>query len=128
GMLLDRESQLMNALACAGLLVLAWRPGDLRDPGFQLSFIATAGIIHLAPAITGCLTEARCPRWLATAVAVSIGAQCAVLPIMLVHFNQLSLIGVLANLAVVPLAAAATTMGLLALAVTLASDLGASLL
>jgi competence protein ComEC len=120
-MLLDRKSQLMNALALAALVLLAWRPGDLWDPGFQLSFAATAGIIYLAPAVTAWLGTRGWPAWLATAAAVSVGAQAAVTPVMLVHFNQLSLIGIAANLVVVPLAAVATTLGMLALVVALAS-------
>jgi len=124
-MLLDRKSQLMNAVALAALALLAWRPGDLWDPGFQLSFAATAGIIYLAPAITAWLAARGWPAWLATAVAVSVGAQAAVTPVMLIHFNQLSLIGIAANLIVVPLAAVATTLGMLALLVTLASAVGA---
>ena len=114
-LLLDRESQLMNALALAVLLLLAWRPGDLGEPGFQLSFAATAGIIHLAPPLTSWLIGKRWPGWLATPMAVSLGAQAAVTPVMLVHFNQLSLIGIVANLVVVPMAAVGTTLGMLAL-------------
>jgi competence protein ComEC len=124
-MLLDRESQLMNALALAALVLLAWRPGDLWDPGFQLSFAATAGIIYLAPSITSRLVSLGWPGWLATAVAVSVGAQAAVTPVMLTHFNQLSLVGIAANLVVVPLAAVATTLGMLALLVALASAVAA---
>jgi competence protein ComEC len=127
-MLLDRKSQLMNALALAALALLAWRPGDLWDPGFQLSFAATAGIIYLAPAITAWLAARGWPAWLATAVAVSVGAQAAVTPVMLIHFNQLSLIGIAANLIVVPLAAVATTLGMLALLVALASAVGADVI
>ena len=41
---------------------------------------------------------------------------------MLAFFNQLSLIGVVANLFVVPLAAPATTLGMLALLLSLVSD------
>src|SRR5437867_646922 len=111
-MLLDRESQLMNALALAAIALLAWRPGDLGEPGFQLSFAATAGIIYLTPSITGWLSVRGWPTWLATSTAVSLGAQAAVTPVMLAHFNQLSLIGVAANLVVVPLAAAGTTLGM----------------
>jgi competence protein ComEC len=128
GVLIDRESQLLNALSLAGLAVLAWRPGDLWDPGFLLSFAATAGIVHLAPALTAALGHAGCPRLLAVSLAVSLAAQAAVTPVMLVHFNQLSLAGVVANLAVVPLSAAATTFGLLALAVALVSHLASSAL
>jgi competence protein ComEC len=64
----------------------------------------------------------RWPRPLATAVAVSAGAQLAVTPLMLLHWSQLSLIGVVANLVVVPLAAALTTLGLLAVLIAAASD------
>ena len=127
-LLLDRESQLLNALALAVLALLLWRPGDLWEPGFQLSFAATAGIVYLGPGITAWLTARGAPAWLAAAVAVSLGAQAAVTPLMLSHFNQLSLIGVIANLLVVPLAAVATTLGMLALLVELVSGAGAALL
>ena len=127
-LLIDRESQLPNALALAVLSLLLWRPGDLWEPGFQLSFAATAGIVYLAPWLTAALAERGWPSWLATAVAVSLGAQAAVTPLMLAHFNQLSLIGVAANLAVVPLAGVATTLGMVALLVELGSaSLGALL-
>jgi len=127
-MLLDRESQLMNALALAALVLLVWRPGDLWDPGFQLSFAATAGIIYLTPSITSWLAARGWPAWLATAVAVSVGAQAAVTPVMLAHFNQLSLVGIVANLVVVPVAAVGTTLGMLALLVALASAAAADVL
>ena len=109
---LDRRSHLPNALALAAIGLLLWRPGDLWEPGFQLSFAATAGIVYLAPWITGALEARGWPRGLAAAVAVSLGAQAAVTPLMAAHFNQLSLVGVVANLAVVPLAAVATTLGM----------------
>ena len=109
---LDRRSQLPNALALAAIGLLLWRPGDLWEPGFQLSFAATAGIVYLAPWITGALEARGWPRGFAAAVAVSLGAQAAVTPLMAAHFNQLSLVGVVANLAVVPLAAVATTLGM----------------
>jgi competence protein ComEC len=109
---LEREASVVNSLALAALVILAARPGDLLDPGFQLSFTATAGIV-----------AAPIPRGLiAGGLAVSVAAQLAVLPITLAHFNQLSTIGVLANLAVVPLAAAATILGLAAVASTIVSE------
>jgi competence protein ComEC len=127
-LLLDRESQLMNALACAALALLMWRPADLWEPGFQLSFAATAGIIYVTPWLAGILTERRWPAWLAAAVSVSLGAQAAITPLMLAHFNQLSVIGVVANLAVVPLAGVATMLGMLALLLELLSATLAGLL
>jgi competence protein ComEC len=126
--LIDRESQVMNALGLAGLALLVWSPTALWDPGFQLSFAATAGIVYLAAPFTEGLEALGWPRWLALAVAVSVGAQLPVTPIMLAHFNQLSLIGVAANLLVVPLAGPATTLGMLALVVELLSETVAGLL
>ncbi|HEV8473594.1 MAG TPA: ComEC/Rec2 family competence protein [Methylomirabilota bacterium] len=114
--LLDREASVTNSLALAAVAILAARPDDLLDPGFQLSFAATAGIV-----------AAPMPRGrLAAAIAVSLAAQAAVLPVTLAHFNQLSMIGVLANLAAVPLAGAATVLGLLGVLAAAAGDLAAS--
>jgi competence protein ComEC len=56
------------------------------------------------------------------ALGVSVAAQLPVLPIALVHFNQLSTIGVVANLAVVPLAGVATVLGLLGVAAAAVTD------
>ena len=105
--LLERDASVLNGLALAALLILAVRPNDLADPGFQLSFAATAGIV-LAPLPRGLV-------W--GSLGVSIAAQLAVLPIALWHFNQLSTIGPIANLGVVPLAGLATILGLLAVTV-----------
>src|SRR2546421_362557 len=111
-LLLEREASVTNSLALAALAILIVRPGDLRDPGFQLSFAATAGIVA-APMPRGVI---------AGAIAVSAAAQLAVLPIALTHFNQLSTIGVVANLAVVPLAGVATVAGLLAVGLSFLSE------
>jgi competence protein ComEC len=109
---LEREASVTNSLALAALVILAGRPGDLLDPGFQLSFAATAGIVA-APLPHGIV---------AGALGVSVAAQLAVLPITLAHFNQLSTLGVVANLAVVPLAAAATILGLVGVVAAAAGD------
>jgi competence protein ComEC len=114
--LLEREPSVTNSLALAALAILVARPGDLLDPGFQLSFAATAGIVA-APIPRGTL---------AAALVVSLAAQLAVVPVTLVHFNQLSTIGIVANLAAVPLAAAATVLGLLAVVATLVGDFAAA--
>jgi competence protein ComEC len=105
-LIIDRDTEVLNSLAGAALLILAVRPNDLLEPGFQLSFAATAGIVlapHPRNVVLGALT-------------ISAAAQAAVLPITLWHFHQVSLVGLVANLAVVPLAAVATIVGLAAAA------------
>jgi len=116
--LLDREAAVVNSLALAALLVLAVRPQDLFDPGFQLSFAATLGIVA-APLPRGVLLGS---------LGVSVAAQLAVIPIALVHFNQFSTLAPLANLAVVPLAGAATVLGLLGVTLSCCTDAGAAAL
>jgi len=101
-LLVEREASVLNALALSAIVILALRPADLHDPGFQLSFAATIGIV-VAPLARGLV---------AGAVGVSLAAELAVLPVTLTHFNQLSVIGPLANLFAVPLAGVATIVGL----------------
>jgi competence protein ComEC len=110
--LLDRDASVTNSLALAAMAILAVRPGDLLEPGFQLSFAATFGIV-IAPLPRGIILGA---------LGASAAAQLAVLPIALSHFNQLSTIGVIANLGVVPLAAVATILGLAAVCLSFLND------
>jgi len=110
--LLDRDASVTNSLSLAALAILAIRPNDLFDPGFQLSFAATLGIV-ITPLPRGVILGA---------LAVSAAAQLAVLPISLTHFNQLSTIGLVANLGVVPLAAVATVGGLVAVGLSFLSE------
>lgn len=115
-LVIERDARVANSLALAALAILAARPWDLRDPGFQLSFAATVGIV-----------AAPLPRGLVTgALGVTLAAQVAVLPVMLAHFNQLTVVAPLTNLAAAPLAAAATVLGLAALALGIVSATAAA--
>ena len=118
--LLGRESRVWNSLAAALLALLLLDPGSLAEPGLQLSFAATAGLLHLGPWI-----RARFPRWcpgpVAEVLAASAGAQLGVTPVMLAQFGQLSPLGVSANLLVVPLASVLTTGGVFTLLVAAVS-------
>ncbi|HKR00632.1 MAG TPA: ComEC/Rec2 family competence protein [Pyrinomonadaceae bacterium] len=45
--LLHRRARSLNALAAATLLLLVWRPSDLFDPSFQLTFLSVLAIITM---------------------------------------------------------------------------------
>jgi competence protein ComEC len=45
---LHRRATSLNALGGAGLALLVWRPSDLFDPSFQLTFLSVLAIIALA--------------------------------------------------------------------------------
>ncbi|HEX2640432.1 MAG TPA: ComEC/Rec2 family competence protein, partial [Pyrinomonadaceae bacterium] len=45
---IDRERNLLNSFAACTLLLLVWRPSDLFDPSFQLTFASVGAIVVTA--------------------------------------------------------------------------------
>ena len=129
--LLARESgragRATAALGWAATLLLVSDPKLIGDAGFQLSSLATAGLIAWATPLTGWIDVAgggRVPRWLAESLGVSLAAQAATLPIVLVSFGRLAILSPIVNLAVVPLVAPAMAAGIVALAGGVAIQFG----
>ena len=111
--------------AVTGLLVLD--PAYIDDAGFRLSVLATAGILAWGSSLTARLagTEPGRPRrWLAEILGVSLAAQAATTPVVLLDFGRLSLVAPLVNLIVVPLVPAAMAAGALAMGVGVLAGLG----
>jgi len=90
-----------SALGLAALVMLAAAPSVLWDVGFQLSALATAGLILFGATIEGRL--AGWPAWLREPIALTIAAQLTTLPIVVASFGRLSLVAPIANVVVVPL-------------------------
>ncbi|MGE5371448.1 MAG: DNA internalization-related competence protein ComEC/Rec2 [Solirubrobacterales bacterium] len=95
------------ALAWAALLILIVSPGALFEISFRLTFLATAGIVWLAPALRPLLPDGK----MFDTLALSLGPQLAVLPAALHDFGMLSVVSVLANLLILPLAGPAVILG-----------------
>lgn len=112
-----------RALLVVVLLMLVWNPLLLPyDPGFDLSVAATAGLIWLAPLIELWLGRVTSTFW-REAVATTLAAQLAVLPLLLYETGNLSVVAVPANLLVAPVVP--LFMGLAALAGVLGASAGA---
>ncbi|TSC86926.1 MAG: hypothetical protein G01um10148_31 [Parcubacteria group bacterium Gr01-1014_8] len=88
-----------RALAVVAFGMVLWNPYILvYDPGFQLSVIATLGLIFFSPIVAtwlGFLTEKFGFREVA---ASTIGTQIAVLPLLLYQNGTFSLVSLPANL------------------------------
>lgn len=97
----SREGGRLLVIMAVALLV--YQPRWLYDISFQLSFLATAGMIYLAPGMTDLLMAKGLPRWLALGLAVTFAANITTLPIIGWYFNQFSFSSFIANLLVVPL-------------------------
>jgi competence protein ComEC len=113
-----RSGRAAAALGWAAFLLLLAEPSLVSDAGFQLSTLATAGLVAWATPLTerlDRLTHGRLPRWLTENLGVSLAAQAATLPIILASFGRLSLVSPVVNLLVVPLVAPAMAAGLVAL-------------
>ena len=120
--LLARESGRPGTAAAAlgwavAILVLAV-PANAGDVGLQLSAAATAGLIAWSRPITAVLEQrvGWLPGWVREGLGVSLAAQAATLPIVLLAFGRVAPLSPLTNLAVVPLVPLAMGAGTLALA------------
>jgi competence protein ComEC len=113
-----RAGRAAAALGWAAALLLLADPRLVVDAGFQLSTLATAGLIAWATPLTDRLdrwTGGHLPRWLSECLGVSLAAQAATLPLVLATFGRLALVAPAVNLLVVPLVAPAMAAGLVAL-------------
>lgn len=79
----------------AGLLLLI-NPLWILDLSFQLSFLATFGLVVIAPAIASNLK--RLPLFIRENLSLTLGAQLTVFPVIAQNFHQLSLVALPANL------------------------------
>jgi len=116
-LLLSRERDLLNTLALAALLILLASPPSLFDVSFQLSFAAVAALLFFVPrfnALLGPETGAngqpiiiwllkKGGRSVTLFFLVSLAATLGTLPLILLYFNRLSVITLLANMLVVPI-------------------------
>jgi len=81
----------------------AWNPLYLwSDLGWWLSFLAFAGVLLVGPLLTCRCFGERAPPLLAQVALETIAAQLVVEPLIMVVFGQFSVLGLLANILVVP--------------------------
>jgi competence protein ComEC len=114
--LVARPRDRWHFLAWGAVLLLAWSPTSLLEPGFQLSFVAVAGIFAGLPAARRVADGYPIPRHVADAIAVSLVCGLATAPIVLVHFGQAPAYTVLANALAFPAMPVVLGLGLLAAA------------
>jgi competence protein ComEC len=102
-----RERDRWWFLLLGALVLLAWNPYTLLDPGFQLSFAAVVAIFTLVPRLDHLLDGYPLPRPLRPVVSISTACGLATAPILWLHFGAIPLLTVPANAlaapAVVPL-------------------------
>lgn len=96
------EYDYLSGLSIAGIIILLFNPMALFSISFQLSFLCVFAIISLAPTLTRLLKKAKLPEFLASAIAVSVATNIVILPVCINVFDQVSLLGIIANILVLP--------------------------
>lgn len=99
-------------ISMAGIILLAWDPFLLENPGFLFSFASTLGLIILMRPFEEYLRFL--PEMLSLPIATTLAAQVLVIPISSYYFGEISVVSFFANLVVTPLVPLITNSGLLA--------------
>ncbi len=112
GTVVERKTVFYNSVTLAAFLILLFRPLDLFQAGFQLSFAAVLAIVYLYPRLRLLFPikniYAAMPAWPLLQYpldlfVVSLAAFIGTLPLTALYFYRLPNLSLLANIFVVPL-------------------------
>lgn len=93
----------INILIVTAFMMLCYNPWYITDVGFQLSFLAVAGIFVFQPLLSSFYSpDGWFTKWLWQGTTTSFAATIATLPVTLFYFKQFPLWFFLTNLFVVP--------------------------
>src|SRR3954469_16898848 len=106
-----RAASRWYALELAAVATLALNPRVAGDAGWQLSFAAVIGILVLSPPLQSAFRGM--PRVLAEGAAVTLAATVATAPLIAHSFGSVSVAGVGANLAALPVVAGVMWAGMI---------------
>jgi competence protein ComEC len=114
--MLDRSRELMASLVLAALIICFVMPGSTADIGFQLSFFAVGAILlgmrrfsawwrwrYPSEGDHDRTLAARVSEWAAGYGALSFWAMLGTAPLTAFYFNQFAIVGITANIIVVPI-------------------------
>lgn len=107
--LLDRGNRLLHSLAAAAACILMTEPLALYEISFQLSFLSVLSIGYVVTTWNETVAPAHgfLRLWwgrIVLLILVSLSAGLASAPLTAYYFNQVSLIGIVSNIIVVPFA------------------------
>ncbi len=120
--LAGRETDALNSLCLALLLLLLWNPYSIASMSLQLSFASTTGLILFAGRLQNRMIKPikKFPKPVVKIASIIVGAIsctiCAIMfttPVLLTSFGRVSLLAVLSNLLTVGVTAVCFICGLL---------------
>lgn len=127
GALSSRQWRMRGLLSLGAIIIVAWRPDQVTEAGFQLSFTVVAALLHLVQPVRRRLHRLGGPLpwgwrgWLESAIVVSVVAWVVSIPIVAAHFGIVSPGAVPLSVTALPFVAALLVLGYLALLAGLAA-------
>lgn len=101
---LERPTASLNALFAAAVIILAFKPYDILNAGFQFSFVCVGMLLMFAQRVNP-LTPKHNPVLVKTfgLIITTLMATLATWPLVLFYFNSLPLLSLVSNFVVLPL-------------------------
>lgn len=106
GMVLHREYNLISSVAAAAFMILVLMPYQILSSSFQLSFLSTLGMCVALELTKGFNRSPKKLHRAVTSLAISAGSTIATAPICAYSFGAISLLGLVFNLAAIPVSTA----------------------
>lgn len=106
-----RPASRWYAVLLAAAATLAHDPSAAEEPGWQLSFAAVVAILALHGRVRSALTARGVPAALAEATALTSAATAGTAPLLSLHFDELSLVSLPANVLAAPAVAPVMWLG-----------------
>lgn len=100
--LLKRKAWSLKFLIYLAGLILFIDPYTIFDIGFQLSYMATFGLILWSKSIKEKLENLKIPNYFKEILVVTLAVQIFLLPLVIYYFNSLQVWSILANLVFTP--------------------------
>ncbi len=100
----SRTYLVVRGLVLAALIMVVLNPYLIAyDIGFQLSFLATLGLIFITPHFARLCARVTEVAGVRSFLVATLGTQLAVLPLLLYQIGELSIVSVLVNVLVLPM-------------------------
>jgi len=111
---LDREPLIYNSLALSALLILIFAPQQLFTASFQMSYLATIGIVAFYPKIRVVFRGVRNPvlKLITETFAITVSVQIMMIPICMYYFGKIPIISFISNVVVAPTLGVIITSGI----------------
>ena len=119
-----RKFSAPRALLVAAFLMLVHNPKILVfDPSFQLSFLATCGLVFVTPIVEKYLSRVPGKWGIRTIVATTLATQVTVLPLLIYSMGNVSLVSLPANILILLFIPFTMLIGFIATLVAYANSL-----